>query len=133
MSCAWVSRMKIVNFRELETYQLAVSYQQRVFELSKLFPSEERYSLTDQWRRSSRSVGANMAEAWAKRKYVAHFTSKLTDADGELQESMHWRATAFSCGYIDSMINESLTADESAIGQKIGRMIQSADSFCHRE
>lgn len=123
--------MKISSYRELETYQLAFGYQQKVFELSKSFPVEERYALTDQWRRASRSIGANTAEAWAKRAYIAHFTSKLTDADGELQESMHWRETAFACAYIDPAVNEELKADEVLIGNKLGRMIQSAESFCH--
>ncbi len=122
--------MRISSFRDLDTYQLAFAYQQKVFEVSKQFPPEERYALTDQWRRASRSIGANTAEAWAKRAYVAHFTSKLTDADGELQESMHWRETAFACGYIDPDVKESLQSAESLIGNKLGRMLQSAESFC---
>ncbi len=125
--------MKISSFRDLETYQLAFAYQQKVFGLSKRFPPEERYALTDQWRRSSRSVGANSAEAWAKRAYLAHFTSKLTDADGEFQESMHWRETAFACAYLNPDVNESLKADEVLLGAKLGRMIQSAESFCHHD
>ena len=125
--------MKILSFRELETCQLAFAYQQKVFELSKYFPKEERFSLTDQWRRSSRAVGANTAEAWAKRVYIAHFISKLTDADGELQESTHWRETAFACAYLDPDTNASLRAEEVLLGSKLGRMIQSADSFCHHD
>jgi len=125
--------MKISSFRDLETYQLALAYQQRVFELSKSFPPEERYALTDQWRRSSRSIGANTAEAWAKRAYIAHFTSKLTDADAELQESMHWRETAFACNYLEPDVSASLKAEEVLLGNKLGRMIQSAESFCHHD
>lgn len=124
--------MKILSYKELATYQLAFVYQQKVFEITKNFPAEERYALIDQWRRASRSIGANTAEAWAKRAYVAHFTSKLTDADGELQESMHWRETAFACSYLDSETNDRLGADEGLLGNKLGRMIQNADSFCHR-
>jgi four helix bundle protein len=87
----------ITSFRDLRAYQQMFDLQQAIFQMSKLFPPEERYSLTDQVRRSSRSVGGNIAEAWAKRRYPAHFISKLTDADGELQETSHWLATALAC------------------------------------
>ena len=72
---------RISSFRDLRVYQLAFELQQELFEVSKAFPPEERYALTDQIRRASRSIGANLAEAWQKRRYVAHFVSKLTDAD----------------------------------------------------
>ena len=75
---------RISSFRELRVYQAAFELQQQVFEVSKHFPVEEKYSLTDQARRAARSVGANIAEAWQKRHYPSHFTSKLTDADSEL-------------------------------------------------
>ena len=81
---------KVNSGRELATYKTAFELQQRIFEVSKSWPREESYSLTDQIRRSSRSIGANIAESWAKRRYPAHFKSKLTDADGELQETLHW-------------------------------------------
>jgi four helix bundle protein len=71
-----------------------------VFEASKTFPREEAYSLTDQGRRASRSIGAQIAEAWAKRRYARHFASKLTDADGEQLETQHWLIMAFDCGYL---------------------------------
>lgn len=90
--------MKVQTFSELEVYQLAFELQQSIFERSKKFPKEETYSLTDQIRRSSRSVGANIAEAWRKRLYPAHFASKLSDADGENAETQHWLDTARSCG-----------------------------------
>ena len=89
------------NFKELVAYQAAFDLSRRVFELSKAFPEEEKFSLTSQIRRSSRSIGAQIAEAWAKRKYERHFVSKLTDADGEQMETQHWVRTAFSCGYIE--------------------------------
>ena len=88
---------KANSVRELEVYQAAFGLQQALFEASKMFPKEEMYSLTDQIRRSSRSVGSNLAEGWAKRRYPAHFLAKLTDADGELQETLHWLATAEAC------------------------------------
>ena len=78
------------SFRDLHVYQQARRVAKQVFELTRGFPKEERYSLTDQVRRSSRSVGAQIAEAWAKRRYKKHFVSKLTDADGEQQETQHW-------------------------------------------
>src|ERR1041385_7674593 len=88
------------RFQDLEVYQEAFRLQQEVFEMTKRLPPEERYSLTDQIRRSSRAIGANIAESWAKRKYPAHFLSKLTDADGELQETVHWLASTAACSYV---------------------------------
>ena len=98
---------KISNFRDLRVYKLAFELQQEVFETSKQFPVEERYALTDQVRRSSRSIGTNLSEAWQKRRYLAHFVSKLTDADGlrlvahtsesEQAETQHWLDTALAC------------------------------------
>ena len=79
----------IRSFRELRAYKAAFELQQAIFKVTQSWPSEERYALTDQVRRSSRSIGANISEAWAKRKYPAHFVSKLSDADGELQETSH--------------------------------------------
>jgi four helix bundle protein len=88
------------SFRDLIVYQKARAVAKRVFELTQRFPKEAMYSLTDQARRSSRSVGAQIAEAWAKRRYEKHFVSKLTDADGEQQETQHWIDTADDCGYL---------------------------------
>src|SRR6266550_2899741 len=78
---------RISSFKDLRVYKLAFELQQDIFETSKGFPAEERYALTDQIRRASRSIGANLSEAWQKRLYVAHFVSKLTDADGEQAEN----------------------------------------------
>lgn len=80
---------RISSFKDLHVYKLAFEVQQEVFATSKRFPAEERYALTDQIRRASRSIGANLAEAWQKRRYVAHFVSKLTDADGEQAETRY--------------------------------------------
>ena len=88
---------RIENFRDLEVYKKAFALQQDIFELTKSFPKEELYSLTDQIRRSSRSVGSNIAEAWQKRRYIQHFVSKLSDSDGEQAETQHWLDTAFAC------------------------------------
>ena len=91
---------RINSYRDLKVYKLSFELQQVIFELSKTFPQGEKYSLTDQIRRSSRSIGANIAEAWQKRRYMAHFISKLTDSDGENAETAHWIETAFACNYI---------------------------------
>jgi four helix bundle protein len=92
---------KVESFAELATYQEACKLDYAIFKQTKTWPKEEMYSLTDQIRRSSRSVGANIAEAWAKRRYPAHFISKLTDADAELQETLHWLSRAKEYGYLD--------------------------------
>src|SRR5262245_58917671 len=88
------------SFRDLVVYAKARQLAQDVFRLSKYFPKEEAYSLTDQIRRSSRSIGAQIAEAWGKRRYSRHFISKLTDADAEQLETQHWVDVALSCEYI---------------------------------
>ena len=89
------------SFRELDVYKLSRGLASEIFQISKSFPKAETYSLIDQIRRSSRSIGAQIAEAWAKRRYEKHFISKLTDADGEQQETQHWLETALDCSYID--------------------------------
>ena len=90
----------IRHFRELEVYQLAVESAMRIFEVSKLFPVDEKYSLTDQIRRSSRSVCANIAEGWRKRRYPNAFVSKLSDADAESAETQVWLEFAVRRGYL---------------------------------
>jgi four helix bundle protein len=92
--------MKISHFRELEVYQKAKGIAVRVFEISKQFPNEEKYSMTDQIRRSSRSVCANIAEAWRKRRYKAAFLAKLSDCEGECSETQVWLELACDHGYI---------------------------------
>ncbi len=120
---------RIESFEDLEVYQLALKLQQDVFELSKTFPSEERYSLTDQVRRSSRSIGSNIAEAWAKRRYPAHFVSKLSDSDGEQDETRHWSRSAFLCGYITEVDFEQLVSKCKTIGGKLGHMMQHPEQW----
>jgi four helix bundle protein len=118
------------SFRDLHVYQKAKCVAKHVFELTRRFPQEERYSLTDQVRRSSRSIGAQIAGAWAKRQYKKHFVSKLTDADGEQQETQHWIDSAHDCKYITDQQRNALIADLAEIGRMLGAMIQKADSFC---
>lgn len=85
------------SFRDLAVYQKARELSREIFRISKSFPKDETFSLTDQIRRSSRAIGANIAAAWAKRRYERHFVSKPTDADGEQLETQHWLETAFDC------------------------------------
>jgi four helix bundle protein len=123
---------QILSFRDLHVYQAAFELQQRIFRATKRFPKEETYSLTDQFRRASRSVGANIAEAWAKRIYRAHFVSKLSDADAEQTETQHWIATAFACGYIPETEQDSMLAQCEDIGRKLGKMMAEPENWCPR-
>ena len=119
------------SFTELIVYQKAKAVSKTAFQFSKTFPKEEMYSLTDQMRRAARSVGAQIAEAWAKRRYERHFVSKLTDADAEQMETQHWVGEALDCGYITPAQAEGLKADLLEIGRMLGAMIDKADAFCN--
>jgi len=121
---------KISSFKDLRVYKLAFELQQQIFKISKPFPAEERYALTDQVRRASRSIGANLAEAWQKRRYVAHFISKLTDADGEQAETQHWLYTATACDYLSEKEQRVLIEKCSRIGQMLGAMMAKPEKFC---
>lgn len=121
---------KVDCFTDLEVYKSAFDLQQAIFEVSKKWPRNEDYSLTDQIRRSSRSVGANLAEAWAQRRYPAHFLSKLTDSDGELQETLHWLFTANQCAYLPKVQFDEFCAKLAGIGRQLGSMINQHESFC---
>lgn len=118
------------SFRDLEVYKLSRQLSFKIFEITKGFPSEEKYSLTDQIRRSSRSVGAQIAEAWAKRKYEKHFVSKLTDADGEHQETQHWIEVSFDCLYIDEDEKNFLIESYTSVGKMLHSMIVKSNLFC---
>ena len=124
--------MHAKSFRDLEVYKLARQLSLEIFQTSKSFPKEEMYSLTDQIRRSSRSVGAQIAEAWAKRRYKRHFISKLTDADGEQQETQHWIETALDCGYLSSEHSEKWMERYASVGRMLNSMMNKADSFCSK-
>ena len=125
-------RGKILSFRDLKVYKAAFSLQQEIFEGSKGFPKEELYSLTNQIRRSSRSIGANLAEAWQKRLYPAHFVSKLSDSDAEQAETQHWLDTALACEYIPEQLHERLMKRCAEIGRMLGGMIAHPERFCKR-
>ena len=121
---------KIESFRDLNVYKLAVELQQEFFEITKTFPKEEIYSLTDQIRRASRSIGGNIAETWHKRRYIAHFLSKLSDADAEQAETQHWLDTSLKCKYISSAEHQNLLDKCKRIGRMLGKMMNEPESFC---
>jgi len=123
------AKKRVASFEDLEVYKLAFELQQEIFRISQAWPRAEQYSLTDQIRRASRSVGANTAEAWAKRQYVAHFVSKLSDADGEQNETRHWLKTARACEYLEPEQHADLVERCKRIGAMLGRMMADADSW----
>lgn len=118
------------SFQELIVYQKQRELAGDVFQLSRSFPNEERFSLTGQMRRASRSIGAQIAEAWAKRRYEKHFVSKLTDADGERLETQHWLCTAFDCGYLSTEDTERLVELCREIGRMLAGMTDHPEKFC---
>ncbi len=115
---------------DLEVYNLAVELQRKIFCITKSFPKEEMYSLVDQVRRSSRSVGANIREAWAKRRYPAHFVSKLSDSDGESEETIHWVISAMDCKYISQETKEELVGKYKHVGGMLNKMMDNPGSWC---
>ena len=121
--------MKILSYRELRVYRSAVDLAMEIFELTKLFPSEEKYSLTDQIRRSSRSVCTNIAEAWRKRRYKAAFIAKINDSETEATETQVWLELALLCKYLtEDKTNELLKKYDHLISQLV-IMINDADNW----
>ena len=118
------------HFRDLEVYQLAFHSAMEIFEITKLFPIEERYSLTDQIRRSSRSVCSNLAEAWRKRKYKAVFVNKLTDSMQEASETQSWLEFSVACKYIDSDLFQKLDEVYEKIIAMLNSMEMNSEKFC---
>ena len=118
------------SFRELRVYRAGREGAKAIFERSKLFPREEKYSLTDQIRRSSRAVNAMVAEAWARRRYKAAFINKVDEALGEAQETQAWLDHALDCAYLSQPDFDKLDAQWQAIGGMLSRMIDRADDFC---
>ena len=121
--------MQISSGKDLEVYKKSYRLAMRIFELSKSFPAEERYALTSQIRRSSRSVCLNLREAWAKRRYEAHFVSKLTDCDGENSETDSSLDFARDCGYITKESHMELVGLSREIGKMLGRMMLNPSPF----
>ncbi|MBL7892060.1 MAG: four helix bundle protein [Bacteroidia bacterium] len=117
------------GFKDLKVYQLAYKLSMEVFEVSKIFPKEETYSLTDQIRRSSRSVSVNIGEGYRKRVYSKHFSSKMTDADAECTETMIWLDYACDCKYISSDIRNNLYLRYEEVGRMLGGMANNPEKF----
>lgn len=123
-------RRKVVRrHTDLEVFERAFAASMRVFEVSKAFPAVERYALTDQMRRASRSVAANLAEGWRKRRYPAAFVAKLGDAEGEAAETQVWIQFAVSCGYLAPEAARLLYAEYDEIIGMLVRMITRPDDW----
>ncbi len=121
--------MIIRSAKELDVYREAYELAMRIFRMSQRFPPEERFALTSQIRRSSRSVTLNLREAWAKRRYAAHFLSKLTDSDGENSETDSSLDYARDCGYITSIEHGELAERCARVGRMLGSMIANPAPF----
>ena len=124
--------MKLNSATDLDVYKKAYQLAMTIFWLSKSFPHEERFALTGQIRRSSRSVCLNLREAWSKRRYEAHFVSKLTDCDGENSETDSSLDFAKDCGYIMAECHKELTALCQEVGRMLGSMIKNPGPFLKR-
>lgn len=123
-----------MDFKELIVYKKAFQLAMKIYKLSKDFPKEEKYSLTDQIRRSSRSVCASIAEAYRKRLYVRHFISKLTDSDAENSETVVWLDFALECDYLEKKIHSQMLQETDEIGRLLNYMIQNPGKFgCKNE
>ena len=122
----------IRHFRELRVYQNAMDVAMRIFEMTKAFPMEEKYSMTDQIRRSSRSVCANLAEAWRKRRYKNAFVAKLSDSESEACETQVWLEFAHKCGYLKIETMKELDESYDRIIGQLVKMIQEADKWTIR-
>ena len=118
------------SFKGLLAYEKAVQLTELIYGESKSFPKEEVYSLTEQIRRSSRSIGAQIAEAWGKRKYKKHFILLLTGASAEINETEHWLDMAFKCNYMTLQTRNDLVKLCQRIHGLVGGMISKADQFC---
>jgi len=121
---------QINSFRDLIVYQKAYKLAMEIFEITKGFPKVEKYSLTDQIRRSSRSVTACICEAWAKKMYVKHFVSKLSDSLGEEYETEGWLDYSKDCQYIDVEIHSRLLEEYDEVRKMLISMINNPERFC---
>jgi len=121
---------KIESFKDLIVYQKAYKLSMEIFEISKNFPKEEKYSLTDQMRRSSRSVTSCLAESWAKRRYEKSFVNKLTDSLGEENETEVWLDYSKDCKYIQKETHERVLSDYDEVRKMLISMINHSDKWC---
>jgi four helix bundle protein len=120
---------KIVRHTDLEVYQRAFAAAMKIFELTKTFPAEERYSLTDQIRRASRSVCSNLAEAWRKRRYEVAFVAKVNDSEGEAAETQTWLQFSVECRYITREAGRELYREYDGISGMLVRMINKPEKW----
>ena len=117
------------SYRDLRVFNNAMNVSMNIYELTKTFPTEEKYSLTDQIRRSSRSVCANIAEAWRKRRYRAAFIAKLSDAESEACETQVWLEFAKKCGYLEEEVGEGLHEEYEIIMRQLMNMVQNVEKW----
>ena len=122
--------MRVADYKDLRVYKLAFESAMEIFELSKNFPAEEKFSLTDQIRRSSRSVCTNIAEAWRKRRYEAAFVSKLSDSDSEAAETEVHLDFALRCGYLPAETHARLRDQYDHICRRLTKLMGDAPSWC---
>jgi len=117
------------SYKDLLAYQKAFNLAVSIMEITRSFPKEEKYSLTDQIRRSSRSVCANFAEAYRRRNYIRHFLSKLSDSDAENAETEVWLDFSLSCSYITAEQHQDLVAQQNEVGRLIGDIIKNPGKY----
>lgn len=121
------------SFKDLEVYRQSRELAYKIFELTRNFPKEEKYALTDQIRRSSRSIGAQIAESWGKRRYENYFILKLTDSEAEQYETQHWIEICYESKYIDKNTQDELIDKCEAIGRMLNSMIEKSAQFCQKQ
>jgi len=126
----WRKKQNIRHFRELVVYQRSFNAAMKIFEITKTFPIEERYSLIDQIRRSSRSFCANLAEGWRKRRYEAVFKNKMTDSMQEASETQCWLEFSFACKYLEENIFQNLDMEYEEIIMMLNSMEKNSEKFC---
>ena len=128
-SAGTFSKGFVRDYTDLLAYRTSFKLSKEIFEVTKQFPKEELYALTDQFRRAIRSVGASIAEAWGKRRYEKHFISKLTDADAERLEAQHWLRTSYACEYLTKDQAETMNEKLSELGRHLNGMIERSSAF----
>jgi len=127
-----MERKKVLrHYRDLDVYRKAFSAAMNIYDITKIFPAEEKYSLVDQIRRSSRSVCSNLAEAWRKRRYPAVFRNKLTDAMQEASETQCWMEYCLACNYIENDLFKRIDGEYESILSMLNAMEKNVDKFCY--
>jgi len=130
MTDSFEKKKKLDHFRDLDVYQFSFSSAMEIFQITKSFPKEEMYSIVDQIRRSSRSVCSNIAESWRKRRYIAVFKNKITDAMQEASETQTWLEFCLACDYIDKQTFETMDNTYERIIGMLNAVDKNAEKFC---